>query len=446
MTIRAPHFSKRVERDVQPPPAVPNLLITTLAVAAVAAPFSQTDWPNPRSERLYEVLQTGRAVTAIQPPFKQTDWPNPQLEHHPQAQQTVKSIALVEAAAAAQLIRQSDWPNPQTQPIQESVQAGMPLGILEDAGEKPFLLSEWPQPEPDRTVQLEQISKSIALVEPQDPFFQTEWPNPEIRAVQQPLEFINVLALPGEKPFAQTEWPNPTLRVHIQQPVQIPKSIALVETVADPFSQRQWPNPKLTVEIQTPFQLGMPLVVLEDAGEKPFLQTEWPYPPPLPTQEPWQYGKSIALIETVFDPFFQLDWPNPKLEIKIQTPYYPGKSIALVEAPVVVAAAFAGRHIAPTWSGKPAKIAQAETRVTTTYTVLVTDEIVFANTDGGAFTTTLPAGAEGLTFIIINSGSSANNLTLEPDGTEHLFGSNTNFELTDGESLEIRWNETDGWY
>ena len=86
------------------------------------------------------------------------------------------------------------------------------------------------------------------------------------------------------------------------------------------------------------------------------------------------------------------------------------------------------------------------TRATTTYTVLVTDEVVFANTDGAAWTITLPAGAEGQTFRIINSGSSGNTLTVASDGTEHLFGANTDFELIDDESLQITWNATDGWY
>jgi hypothetical protein len=86
------------------------------------------------------------------------------------------------------------------------------------------------------------------------------------------------------------------------------------------------------------------------------------------------------------------------------------------------------------------------TRATTTYTVLVTDEVVFANTDGAAWTATLPAGAEGQSFRIINSGSTGNTLTIASDGTEHLIGSNTDFDLDDGESLEITWNATDGWY
>jgi hypothetical protein len=85
-------------------------------------------------------------------------------------------------------------------------------------------------------------------------------------------------------------------------------------------------------------------------------------------------------------------------------------------------------------------------RYTTTQTISVTDDQVFCNTDGGAWTATLPPGVEGQSFRIINTGSSNNNLTLAPDGAEHLLGANSNFTLYDGEALNITYNATDGWY
>lgn len=86
------------------------------------------------------------------------------------------------------------------------------------------------------------------------------------------------------------------------------------------------------------------------------------------------------------------------------------------------------------------------TRVTNTYTIIVGDEVVFANTDSTSYTVTLPAGVEGQTFKIINSGSSSNNLTIAPNGAEHLLGENSSFVLYDGETLIISYNSTDGWY
>ena len=85
------------------------------------------------------------------------------------------------------------------------------------------------------------------------------------------------------------------------------------------------------------------------------------------------------------------------------------------------------------------------TRVTTTYTVLTTDYAVYCDTDGGAFTATLPAGADGQTFKIINVGTSSNNLTLAPNGAELLIGVNSNFTLFDGESLLLTYETTEGW-
>ena len=86
------------------------------------------------------------------------------------------------------------------------------------------------------------------------------------------------------------------------------------------------------------------------------------------------------------------------------------------------------------------------TRATTTYQILVTDDQVFCNTDGSAWTATLPAGAEGQTLRVINSGSAGNNLTLAPNGAEHLIGVNSNITLADSEAIDLTYNATDGWY
>lgn len=86
------------------------------------------------------------------------------------------------------------------------------------------------------------------------------------------------------------------------------------------------------------------------------------------------------------------------------------------------------------------------TRYTTTQIIPITDDQIFCNTDGGAWTATLPAGAEGQSFRIINTGSSNNNLTIAPNGAEHLLGENSNFTLYDGEALIVTYNAADGWY
>ena len=86
------------------------------------------------------------------------------------------------------------------------------------------------------------------------------------------------------------------------------------------------------------------------------------------------------------------------------------------------------------------------TRTTTTYQILITDSVIFSNTDSGAYTDTLPVGVEEQTLKIINSGTSGNNLTVSPNGSELLLGANSGFTLLDGETLVLTYNSTDGWY
>jgi hypothetical protein len=84
------------------------------------------------------------------------------------------------------------------------------------------------------------------------------------------------------------------------------------------------------------------------------------------------------------------------------------------------------------------------TRVTTTYTILTTDDRVFCDTDAGAFTVTLPVGVEGQEFRIINSGS--NNLTIAPNGAELINGVNSNYTLLNGDVIILTYETTDGWW
>lgn len=87
-------------------------------------------------------------------------------------------------------------------------------------------------------------------------------------------------------------------------------------------------------------------------------------------------------------------------------------------------------------------------RYTTTQTLDATDEIVFANTDGSAWTLSLPAGVEGTHYKIINCGTSGNDLTVDPNGTEQLYGGGAGVAqtLSDGEVINIHYNATEGWY
>ena len=82
------------------------------------------------------------------------------------------------------------------------------------------------------------------------------------------------------------------------------------------------------------------------------------------------------------------------------------------------------------------------------YTVLVTDHVIYCDTDGGAITLNLLAGVEGTNHKIINCGSSGNDLTVDPNGTEQLYGGGAGVSQTisDGEVINIDFNSTEGWW
>ena len=82
------------------------------------------------------------------------------------------------------------------------------------------------------------------------------------------------------------------------------------------------------------------------------------------------------------------------------------------------------------------------TRVTSGTTLSDSNYVVLCDTDGGAITITLPAGADtSHGYIIKNVGSSGNNVTITPDGVETI----EDGIVYDGESAQIEYNATEGW-
>ena len=86
-------------------------------------------------------------------------------------------------------------------------------------------------------------------------------------------------------------------------------------------------------------------------------------------------------------------------------------------------------------------------RITADYTILITDEVIFADTDGGVITVSLPVGVEGKSYEISNVGSAGNILSVDPNGTETIFGQGAGvaFVMYDGEGITIHYNTTEGW-
>ena len=89
---------------------------------------------------------------------------------------------------------------------------------------------------------------------------------------------------------------------------------------------------------------------------------------------------------------------------------------------------------------------KATARLTGTTTLDSTHHEVFCDTDGGAFTVTLPAApVDGRTYRIINTGSSGNVLTIDENGTA-LLGSVTTLDILDGDVMIITFETTEGWW
>jgi len=86
------------------------------------------------------------------------------------------------------------------------------------------------------------------------------------------------------------------------------------------------------------------------------------------------------------------------------------------------------------------------TRLTGNTTLDLTHHNIFCDTDGGSFTLTLPTGVAGTYYRIINSGTSANTVTITPDGSELLLGVNSSVIISDGTVLIIVFEATEGWY
>ncbi len=84
--------------------------------------------------------------------------------------------------------------------------------------------------------------------------------------------------------------------------------------------------------------------------------------------------------------------------------------------------------------------------VSSSYTALSNDSIIYADTSSGAITITLPAGISGKWYKIVNSGSSSNNVTVTPNGTDTLFGDAASFGMIDYEIIDIHFDETNGWW
>ncbi len=84
------------------------------------------------------------------------------------------------------------------------------------------------------------------------------------------------------------------------------------------------------------------------------------------------------------------------------------------------------------------------TRITGATTLDATHHAVFADSDGSAYTVTLPAGVDGTVYEIANTGSSGNDITVAANGAETINGDASQV-LSDGEAIQIVYETTEKW-
>jgi hypothetical protein len=83
------------------------------------------------------------------------------------------------------------------------------------------------------------------------------------------------------------------------------------------------------------------------------------------------------------------------------------------------------------------------TRITSNTTLDSTYHKVICDTDGGAFTVTLPVGVDGREYPIFNTGS--NDVTVTPNGAEFIDGVNASKAFGKG-MVTLTYETTEGWW
>lgn len=94
----------------------------------------------------------------------------------------------------------------------------------------------------------------------------------------------------------------------------------------------------------------------------------------------------------------------------------------------------------------PAGYRAKSTRTTSTpFAITTSHETIWFDTDSNAIVANLPAGVSGTRLKLINCGSSGNNVTVTPNGTEKIDGVNAAKTLSDGGVLDLEYETTEGW-
>jgi hypothetical protein len=250
--LRAPSYCRVTRRPFLPGFTTPNLLLSTLAVAAVVAPFVQTDWQRPQARRSVQaqVYPNLLASTLGTRPF--------QVSHNTQ---TIRRSILADQVVPNSLIlgippppitapfAQSDWPSPARRG-QVYVPADGSLLALGIPPPPPFVQTDWLAPQAKRPARFDTFPNLLAIFPPAvtAPFAQLDWPSPNVRAraTQFATVYPNVTTrLVPPPPFKQTEWQTLKTRKFvalINDPPNLLLKTLFVPQLVLPFAQRDWPQ------------------------------------------------------------------------------------------------------------------------------------------------------------------------------------------------------------
>lgn len=283
----------------------PNLLLTTLAVVAAAAPFV-TEWENPRTKARVQppLTVSGRPPNTIPPPYP------------------AGRAQVTESPVARRIARPAEQPPNLLPDTLAPVVAGeFPPGRTSDF------------PNPVRAKALLRVNHHRSAYDPPPQVFplpvarQLDWPNPLVRKSLAGLEGGHVRYF-DEPDYLlrslQRDWPNPTVRRHAQPPQLVANRLVNLLFAAQPVPvgrQLDWPNP-----------VPRKAQVRGDADGNALLSTLFVQPPFPPGRQldwtnprlpKWQVRgdvESSLLVTTLFvppaafPPGRQQDWPNPVKE------------------------------------------------------------------------------------------------------------------------------------
>lgn len=201
-----------------------------------ASPFSNLDWPNPRSTSFPTELRTWIKLPQVETPVKPYDWSNPRLPQF-YDRTWVRSQELETPVASP--VPTYDWPNPRStfydrtwistrQLVDESVppnQYNWPVTLS-----KPFYDKTWVK------------SQQLETVVVTQPYNKYEWNNPRTKAFYN-LSWINPLTPDEFTPCQVDSWEIFNARRHPDQTWINGFNVLLQQAPVKPPLGYDYPNP-----------------------------------------------------------------------------------------------------------------------------------------------------------------------------------------------------------